>query len=110
MSLAQLLNTLMSGLLAVCAAAFVVVYHRYAPWRTTTFGRYFMLLTVAIAAFPLYTVLLTVWPVGPTAAVLRVIRVALQGALVVAIVRLAVLVVQEQRRGGKPVEPDGPER
>lgn len=71
MDWAQYANAAASGLVALCSLVFAVVYHRHAPWRSTPVGRHLMLFTLAIGALGSYTVLVTVWPDGVTATVLR---------------------------------------
>ena len=77
MDCAQLANTYASGLVALCCTVFAVVYHMNAPWRSTPVGRHVMTFTLAIGALGLYTVLVTLWPTGPTGNALRYARTLL---------------------------------
>jgi hypothetical protein len=90
MDCAQLANTAASALVALCCIVFAVVYHVHAPWRSTSVGRHLMLFTLAIGGLSAYTVLITVWPDGVTATVLR------WGRTVLSVV-IAGLVVQRTR-------------
>lgn len=77
MTCTQLANTAASGLVALCCMVFAVVYHLYAPWRSTPVGRHVMGFTVAIGALTAYTVAITLWPHGVTAMVLQLVRTVL---------------------------------
>jgi uncharacterized membrane protein YdcZ (DUF606 family) len=90
MDCAQFANTTASGLVALCCAVFAVVYHRNAPWRSTSIGRHVMAFTIAIGALGAYTVLVTIWPNGPTGTVLRAARTLL-------LLLIAALVIQRTR-------------
>jgi hypothetical protein len=90
MDSAQIANTAASGLVALCCIVFAVVYHLHAPWQSTSVGRHLMVFTLAIGGLTAYTVLVTVWPDGVTATVLRSLRVAL-------LVLIAGLVIQRTR-------------
>ena len=100
MNIAQWTNVVASGLIVVCAGVFIVVYHRHAPWRSSAVGWLLMMFAATTAGFGLYTVLITVWPDGTTAAVLRVCRTALMLLTSVLMLWQARLVLREQRRGG----------
>ncbi|MDG9701649.1 hypothetical protein [Streptomyces sp. DH37] len=80
-------NVIVSGLAFLACAAFVVVYHWKAPWWRSDVGRNLMALPSAIGVLCLYTVLITVWPEGRPAAVLRSVRTAV-------VLAIAVLMVQ----------------
>lgn len=99
MNIAQWTNVGASGLIVVCAGVFIVVYHRHAPWRSSAVGWLLMMFAATTAGFGLYTVLITIWPDGPTAAVLRVCRTALMLLVSVLMLWQARLVLREQRRG-----------
>lgn len=78
MSLAEILNMSVSALVTVCSAAFCLTYHRLAPWRSTPMGWHLMLLSAALGALGLYTVVITLVGLDGTAAtVLRIVRAAL---------------------------------
>lgn len=99
MDCAQLANTYASGLVALCCTIFAVTYHRHAPWRSTPVGRHVMGFTLAIGALALYTVLVTLWPTGPTAAVLRTVRTLLLLVIAGLVVQRTRMVLSAQHRG-----------
>ena len=99
MDCAQLANTAASGLVALCCAAFAVTYHRHAPWRSTPVGRHLMVFTAAIGALALYTVLVTIWPQGPTATVLRFLRTVLLLTIAGLVIQRTHMVLNAQQRG-----------
>lgn len=90
MDCAQIANNAASGLVALCSLVFAVVYHRHAPWRSTPVGRHLMLFTLAIGALGAYTVIVTAWPDGIAATLLRFARTLL-------LLLIAGLVVQRTR-------------
>ncbi|MFJ2717392.1 hypothetical protein [Streptomyces sp. NPDC087437] len=78
MSLAQVVNMAVSGLVAVCAATFLVTYTRRARWEETGMGRYFVVAVATIGLLGTYTVVITLVGVdGVTASVLRFVRSSL---------------------------------
>lgn len=77
MDCAQLANVSASGLVALCCTIFAVVYHVNAPWRSTAVGRHIMAFTLAIGALCAYTVVVSIWPDGITATILRSARTLL---------------------------------
>lgn len=99
MDCAQLANMTASGLVALCCAVFVVVYHRHAPWRSTTMGRHVMTFTIAIGALGAYTVLVTIWPAGVTGSVLRFARTLLLLLIAGLVVQRTHMVLTAQHRG-----------
>jgi len=99
MDCAQLANTAASGLVALCCTVFAVVYHLHAPWRSTTVGRHLMTFTIAIGSLALYTVVITIWPVGVTAAVLRSVRTLLLLVIAALVVQRTHMVLSAQHRG-----------
>lgn len=78
MGWAQLVNVMSSGLVVLCAVRFMFVYNKAAPWRASGLGRVVMAIAGAVACFGLYTVLITWFPSGIPASVLRVGRTVLQ--------------------------------
>ena len=103
MDWAQLANVAASALVFVTSTAFVIVYHVKAPaWRTSRMGRNMMTATAAFGLLALYTVLITVWPTGETAAVLRTVRTALLVLLAVQISQRVRMVIEAQRSAEKP--------
>lgn len=99
MDCAQLANTAASGLVALCCAVFVVVYHRHAPWRSTSVGRHVMTFTIAIGALALYTVVITIWPEGAPAAALRFSRTVLLLVIAGLVLQRTHMVLSAQHRG-----------
>jgi hypothetical protein len=99
MDCAQLANTAASGLVALCCAVFVVVYHRHAPWRSTPVGRHLMTFTVSIGLLALYTVLVTIWPAGVTGTALRSARTLLLLLIAGLVVQRTHMVLSAQHRG-----------
>ncbi|MFJ4792469.1 putative phage holin [Kitasatospora purpeofusca] len=102
----QLANWAASLLLAVASGAAAVVYHRRAPWRRTRIGQHVMTVTVAVGLLGLYTVLVSLWPDGLLATVLRVGRTVLVLVLAVSMVQRVILIADAQRR--PPPLPDHP--
>ena len=102
MDCAQLANVAASALVALCCMIFAVVYHLYAPWRSTAVGRHVMVFTLAIGALTFYTVLITAWPEGTPAAVLRWIRTGLL-VVIAALVLQRTLMVWRAQHAGQPV-------
>lgn len=90
MDCAQVANTAASSLVALCSLVFAAVYHRKAPWRSTPVGRHLMIFTLAIGALGAYTVIVTAWPDGLVATVLRFARTLL-------LLLIAALVMQRTR-------------
>lgn len=99
MDWAQLANAAASGLVALCCAVFAAVYHRHAPWRSTPVGRHLMTFTIAIGALGLYTVLVTIWPTGPTAAALRTSRTVLLLVIAGLVMQRTRMVLRAQQMG-----------
>ncbi|MFF9215643.1 putative phage holin [Streptomyces viridosporus] len=88
LSLDQWVNVGASMLVTVVCALFVVIYHLRTMWWRSEVGRNLMALAAALGALFLYTVLLTFWPDGSFAQVLRWVR---------AVVALAIAAVMTQR-------------
>ncbi|WP_446458671.1 putative phage holin [Streptomyces rochei] len=111
MDCAQLANLAASSLVALCSIAFGVVYHRYAPWRSTAVGRHIMTFTLAIGALGAYTVAINVWDHGLPALVFRTSRTLLLLVIACLVVQRTSMVVRAQQRrtrtnaGGPPGSP-----
>lgn len=99
MNCAQLANTAASALVALCCFVFAVVYQMHAPWRSTPVGRHLMLFTLAIGALSTYTVLVAIWPEGPTATVLRSLRTVLLLVIAALVLQRTHMVLNAQHRG-----------
>jgi hypothetical protein len=97
MSPDQWANWTASALVAAASAVAATVYAARAPWRQTRIGRHIMTVTVSVGLLGLYTVLITVWPAGPTATVLRVGRIMVLLVLAVAMMQRILLVLDAQR-------------
>lgn len=93
----QQFNVVASGLVALAAGAFVWHYHRRAPWMTTPTGRRLMSLITVLGLLGMYTVLITVWPDGVVAAVLRIARTVVQLLIAGLITQLTRTVIRVQR-------------
>ncbi len=75
MTLAELLNAVVSGTVALCSAAFLTEYTRRARWEAHAVGRYFVIAVATIGLLGLYTAVITFVDLdGILASVLRVIR------------------------------------
>ena len=98
MDWAQTANTTASALVALASIAFAVVYHLHAPWRSTPVGRHLMTFTLAIGALGAYTILITLWPEGTPALVLRTARTVLLVVIAGLVVQRIVMVVRVQHR------------
>ncbi|RSN55604.1 hypothetical protein DMH12_15410 [Streptomyces sp. WAC 04229] len=99
MDCAQLANLAASSLVALCSLVFGVVYHRFAPWRSTPVGVHIMTFTLAIGALGAYTVAITVWDHGAPAMVLRTIRTLLLVVIAFLVMQRITMVVRAQHRG-----------
>jgi len=107
MDCAQLANVAASSLLTLASVVFAAVYHLHAPWRSTVFGRHVMTFTVAIGLLALYTVLITLWPDGTIATVLRWLRTGLLVVIAVLVIQRTRMVLHAQHHGSLlPAEPD----
>ena len=104
MNWSQIANLTASGLVTLCCARFAVVYHRHAPWRSTRVGRHLMTFTITIGGLCLYTVLVTIWPVGCAATVLRSARTLLLLFIAVLVIQRTHMVLAAQRRGAALIE------
>lgn len=93
----QWVNTIMSGVAALCCAMFAAVYALRAPWWRSDVGRNVMLLAGAIGGLCTYTVLITIWPTGCAAIVLRSLRTAVLLAIAVLMIQRTRLVILAQR-------------
>ncbi|MYW43036.1 hypothetical protein [Streptomyces sp. SID161] len=99
MDRAQLANTAASGLVALCCLVFAVVYQVRAPWRSTSVGRHVMTFTLAIGALAAYTVVVTIWPDGLTAMILRYARTGLLLVIAGLVIQRTHMVLSAQHRG-----------
>jgi hypothetical protein len=78
MTLAEVVNASVSGLVSGTAAVFLVTYTRRARWEATAVGRYVVAAVATVGLLALYTVVITLVGLdGTTATVLRIVRSAL---------------------------------
>lgn len=90
LSIDQWINVASSLLAAVVCAGFVIVYTAKAPWWSSRIGRNLVGFAAAVGLFCLYTVLVSLWPDGCFAIVMRGVRT-------VAVLAISVLMVQRTR-------------
>ncbi|MFH8867190.1 putative phage holin [Streptomyces griseus] len=93
----QLINVSMSALAFLACAVFATVYHSKAPWWRSSTGWNLMGFAGAVGLLCLYTVLITLWPEGCPAAVLRSIRTAVLLAMTVLMIQRTRMVIRAQR-------------
>ncbi|MFF7987552.1 hypothetical protein ACFZDK_52300 [Streptomyces sp. NPDC007901] len=75
MTAAELLNAGVSGLVALCGAAFIAEYTRRARWEDHAVGRYVVVWVATIGLLVAYTVVITFFGTdGTLASVLRIVR------------------------------------
>ncbi|WP_405461717.1 hypothetical protein OG786_29585 [Streptomyces sp. NBC_00101] len=99
LGLDQLINVTMSALAFLACAIFAAVYHVKAPWWRSTTGWNLMGFAGAVGLLCLYTVLITIWPEGCPAALLRSVRTAVLLAISVLMTQRTRMVIRAQRRG-----------
>ncbi|MFD8199961.1 hypothetical protein [Streptomyces sp. NPDC059701] len=97
MSADMWINTIASALATLVCAAFVVIYHVKTSWWRSGTGRNLMGLPAAIGLLFLYTVLITVWPDGCFAVVMRGVRTLLALAITVLIAQRIRILLRAQR-------------
>lgn len=105
MDCSQLANFAASGLVAVTSTVAVFTYHRLAPWLSTRYGRHVMTVTAAIGALGLYTVLISLWPTGIVAVILRAVRTGLLLLLAVMMIQRTRMFIDAQHRPPTDDEP-----
>lgn len=93
----QLANVSASGLVFFASLVFAITYHLRAPWRSTAIGRHIMAVTISMGLLGLYTVLVTIWPHGPTVGALRVGRTVLLASLAAQLAWRTRLMIDAQR-------------
>ncbi|WP_428849366.1 putative phage holin [Streptomyces cucumeris] len=93
----QLVNVIASGLVFLACAGFAATYHRLAPWWRSDIGRNLMAFAGAVGMLCLYTMLITEWPEGCMATVLRSCRVAVLVAIAALMAQRTRMVVRAQR-------------
>lgn len=97
LSVDQWVNVAGSALAALACAAFAITYHVRAAWWRSETGRNLMGLPVAIGALFLYTVLVSLWPDGCFAIVMRAVRTLLAVTISVLMVQRIRILLRAQR-------------
>lgn len=97
MGVDQWINVAGSALATLTCAAFVVAYHLRATWWRSGTGRNLMGLPAAIGLLFLYTVLVSLWPDGCFAIVLRGVRTLLAVAISALMVQRIRILLKAQR-------------
>ncbi|MET9445466.1 hypothetical protein [Streptomyces sp. NPDC006610] len=97
----QWLNSIMSALAFLACATFAVVYHAKAPWWRSTTGWNLMGFAGAVGLLCLYTVLITLWPEGCTAVILRSVRTAVVLAIIILMIQRTAMVIRIQHEPRK---------
>jgi hypothetical protein len=97
LSVDQWVNVAGSAIAALVCAAFVITYHVNTTWWRSGTGRNLMGLPAAIGALFLYTVLVSLWPVGCFATVMRGVRTLLALVISVLIVQRIRILLNAQR-------------
>ncbi|WP_168713954.1 hypothetical protein [Streptomyces sp. A1136] len=89
-------NVIASGIAAGACAVFAISYHFSAPWWRSAVGRNLMAFAAAVGALCLYTILITVWPAGCAAVVVRGMRTAVLVAITALMTQRTWTVVRAQ--------------
>ncbi|MFH8805465.1 hypothetical protein ACH4F6_38990 [Streptomyces sp. NPDC017936] len=98
LSIDQWSNLAASMLVTVVCAVFVVTYHLRATWWRSEMGRNVMALAVAVGALFAYTVLVSLWPDGCLAMVLRWVRTGIALTIAVVMAQRTRVLVRIQRQ------------
>ncbi len=98
MSMDQWLNMAASSVATAACALFVIVYHLRVTWWRSDVGRNLMALAVVLVALFAYTVLVSLWPDGCLAMVLRRVRTVVALAVAWIMVQRTRMFLREQRR------------
>jgi hypothetical protein len=91
------INMIASALATLVCAAFVVIYHVKTAWWRSGTGRNLMGLPAALSALFLYTVLISLWPEGCVAVVLRGVRTVLALAISALMLQRIRILLKAQR-------------
>ncbi|MYU30721.1 putative phage holin [Streptomyces reticuli] len=97
MSVDMWVNVSASVLATLACAVFVATYHVKAAWWRSEVGRNLVGFAAAVGALCLYTVLVTVWPTGCVAVVLRALRTLVLLAVGLLMVQRTRLLLRAQR-------------
>jgi hypothetical protein len=109
LSIDQWVNIGGSAGAALVCAVFVVVYHLKAPWWRSETGRNLMGLPATIGLLFLYTVLISIWPDGCFAVVMRGVRTLLALATIALIAQRIRILLQVQREPSRNIDAQEPE-
>ncbi|MGW0578593.1 putative phage holin [Streptomyces sp. NPDC002920] len=90
LSVDQWVNIGASTLAAVACAAFIIIYHAKAPWWRSDIGRNLIAFAAAVGLLCAYTVLVSLFPDGCFAIVMRAVRIT-------AVLAISALMVQRTR-------------
>lgn len=96
LALDQWINVGASAAAFLTCALFALVYHVRAPWWRSDVGRNLMLFAGAVGGLCLYTLLITFWPSGCCAVVLRAVRTVLLLAVATLMLQRTRLVLRAQ--------------
>lgn len=100
LSVDQWVNVAGSALAAMVCAAFCVIYHLRTTWWRSQTGRNLMGLPAALGLLFLYTVLVSLWPDGCFAIVMRGVRTLLAlviSGLILQRIRILLMAQREHR-------------
>jgi hypothetical protein len=93
----QWINVASSLLATTVCAVFIATYTLKAPWWISRIGRNLVGFAAAVGLFCLYTVLVSLWPDGCFAVVMRGVRTAAVLAISALMVQRTRLLLQAQR-------------
>lgn len=96
LSVDQWINAVASTLAALACLTFAATYHVQAPWWRSDIGRNLMGFAAAVGALCLYTALITLWPTGCAASVLRGFRTAVVLGIAALMIQRTCIVVRAQ--------------
>jgi len=97
MTVDQWVNVGASVLAAAACGGFAVTYHLRVTWWRSDVGKNLMAFAVSVGMLCLYTVLVSLWPDGYLAVVLRGVRTAVVISIAVLMVQRTQLFLREQR-------------
>ncbi|RSS43837.1 hypothetical protein [Streptomyces sp. WAC08241] len=93
----QWINMIASGAAALSCLVFALVYHQRATWWRSDIGRNVMGFAAVVGALCLYTILITLWPTGCVAVILRGARTVIVLAIAVLMLQRTLQVIRAQR-------------
>jgi hypothetical protein len=97
LSVDQWVNFGASALAVIACSTFIVIYHARAFWWRSDIGRNLMSFAAAVGTLCVYNVLVTLWPDGCVAVVVRSVRIVAVLAICVLMVQRTRLVLKAQR-------------